>query len=143
MDIIRKLVIVAIIMILLTGCSSGSNYYGDYSENEREIIEEEYIYSLEDLEEKYADGWNSQCEDVFSSYEVLYYSDVAYRFDDYYSSFDTPMLNDIVGSADGEYYNDVNLQEAYDIGKQEALDNIFVDTDVLCYGEERFYRYDY
>ncbi len=139
----KNIIIIAIIMLMLTGCSTGSNYYGDYSENEIEIVEEEYIYTLEDIEEKYAEGWNNLCEEVFSSYDVLYYSDVAYRLDDYYNTFDTPILIDIVGSADGEFYNDDNLQEAYDIGKQEALDSIFIDTDVLCYGEERFYKDDY
>lgn len=139
----RKYIILAIVMLLLSGCSTGSNYYGDYEESENQVIEEDYIYTEDDLEDSYAEGWNAMCEEVFSSYEILYYNDVAYSLDDYYDSFNTPNFNDILGSADGEYYSYDNLLEAYDQGKQEALDSIFIDTDVLCYGEERFYKYDY
>lgn len=126
---------IAMMMFL---CNCSNDVY-----NERPSVEETGDITYSELESSYTDGWNEACEEVFSDYSELYYDGYQYSFDDFYDYVDgSPSIYESYPDTDYPYVA-ADEDEAYYQGREAALDTIFWDTDVLCYGEDRYYRSDY
>ena len=137
-------VLLIAILLIMTGCATNAidtsaSDGQTYDESARETGD----YTYDDVISSYNEGWDEASEEVFMNHDDLYYDDYQYSIDDYEGcAYGEPYIDE--SYPDTEYpYTDENIEDAHDQGREAALDEIFCDTDVLCYGEERYYRDDY
>lgn len=145
------LVILVILPLVFTGCTRDSvssnlnrqEYKEESTNGFFSVHEETGDLSYSDIEDAYVNGWNDACDEVFWYRDDLYYDGYQYSYYDFYDYVDgSPYVEESYPDTDYPYlYGDEEI--SYRQGREAALDTIFWYTDVLCYGEERYYKSDY
>ena len=143
---IFPLVILIALLVIFSACSTNAT---DTNNDEASVSSESYVseetgeYTYDDLIDSYYQGWNDACDEVFWDYTELYYDDYQYSYYDYIDNADgEPDIYETYEGTDYPYIES-DISDAYNQGREYALDTMFSDTEVLCYGEDRYYRGDY
>jgi len=143
-SVLSLIIICAALSFMICGCDGGRPLYDDeYIDEYEEYEEETGRFTYDDLVKEYQDGWDSACVSVFLDSDILEHDGEYIEYSDFaYNYLGEPEIKERFPNTEYPYeYQD--LDEAWDQGHYNALNEIFWYHDTYYWDNEEYNRWDF